>query len=93
MHLLLESYASWFNIWRPHQGIGGATPMERYRGLTHARDEARVEVREQYPLQDARAVARGSPEATRATLGGVRVTYFDGHRELPLVELMFDQVA
>ena len=80
-----------FNGWRPHQGIGGATPMERYRGLTPARDEARIEIRERYPLQDARARARGSPEATRAKLSGVRVTYLDGHRELPLVELVFDQ--
>ena len=67
--------------------------MERYRGLTPARDEARIEIRERYPLQDARARARGSPEATRAKLSGVRITYLDGHRELPLVELVFDQAA
>ena len=93
MHLLLESYRMWFNGWRPHQGVGGATPAEIFGGKVLARDEARFEIRERYPLRDARARARGSPEASRATLSGVRVTYLDGHRELPLVELVFDQAA
>ena len=93
MHVLLESYRVWFNRCRPHQGVGGATPLEMFGGKTPARDEARVEIRECYPLQDARARARGSPEATRATLRGVRVSYLDGHHELPMVELVFDQAA
>ena len=93
MNVALSSYAAWHNTWRPHQGLGGATPMERYRGLTPARDEARVEVREQYPLRDARAVARGSPEGTRAKLRGLRVTSLDGRQELPRVELVYDQAA
>ena len=93
MHLLCESYRMWFNGWRPHQGIGGATPLEMFGGNVPARDDVRIEIRERYPLRDARAVARGSPEATRAKLRGLRVTSLDGRQALPLVELVYDQAA
>ena len=78
---------NWYNTWRPHQALGGVTPEKRYRERQQmpAPQHVRFEVRERYPLRDART--RGSPgEVRRGTLRGIRVGGFDGYAELPVVE-------
>ncbi len=90
MHTDLDRFVRWYNVWRPHQGIAGATPEELYREQAPARDHLRIEVREHYPLPDARA----SPaDVRRGTLRGLRVTHLDAHGRLPCVELDFDLAA
>ena len=92
MNVCLACYARWYDTWRPHQGIAGLTRNELYFGTPPACDGERLEIRKRYPLRDARAPP-GSPDAVRAQLLGLRVTPLDGHRELPIVELVFDRVA
>jgi len=51
LHIAL--YVSWFLESRPHQGLGGRTPNEIYRGGTPANTKLRIEPRPRWP--------RGSP--------------------------------
>ncbi len=86
----IESYARWYNTWRPHQGLRGATPEESYRQQPPARSDLRFEIRERYPLNDA----GGSPQpAERATLRGLRIAELDAEPVLPCVLLDFDRAA
>lgn len=40
VQLLLDRYVAYYNYVRPHQGIGGLTPADRFFGFTHPLHEA-----------------------------------------------------
>ena len=39
-------YATWYNEYRPHQGLGGRTPLEVYRGWSPANERLTLVVRQ-----------------------------------------------
>jgi transposase InsO family protein len=82
MYFELDAYIRWYRVWRPHTGLGGATPEEVYRGRPVA-PVVRLETRPRYPIRQA----RGSPRTDRVQDVRLRVTYLEGCRHLPCIEL------
>ena len=75
----LSAYTSWFNEHRPHQALDGCTPREIYEDLVPL-DQARCfDLRPAWPANQDDAVSR-----VRLTL---TVTYHEGRRHLPIIEL------
>ena len=55
MRTELSIYFAWFNEHRPHQSLGGRTPLEVYEGSAPANEMPRLEPRERWPrLSDGR---------------------------------------
>ena len=83
----LAFWATWYNERRPHQGIGGRTPLEMYERKPAANEEPRFEPRAKWPRKSgcAKPVVgiKGEP--------GVRlqlvVSRFENRAHLPVVEL------
>ena len=72
MRAELVAFVEWHDAHRPHQSFGGRTPAEVYEGLERADEGA------------------GNGAATRLTSGkrlALRVSYVDGRKHLPTVEL------
>lgn len=70
----LSAYLSWFNEHRPHQALDGRTPLEVYKDLVPASQRRGLEPR-------AKLLAN---RVIRLTLS---VTYYEGRRHLPIIEL------
>jgi hypothetical protein len=47
---IVTAYLRWFDEWRPHQGLGGRTPRERFDGVIPAHRFPRLEPRARYPV-------------------------------------------
>jgi hypothetical protein len=78
----ITCYVNWYNGWRPHQALRGATPEEVLSGKLPARDSPRVETRTRWPL------ARGDPALARRARGlSLVVERVEGRRHLPIVTL------
>jgi transposase InsO family protein len=75
-------YVCWYNTARPHQSLGGATPHEVYFQVARARDGPRYEPRAKWPVSEQVAL-RAEPGAAVELV----VTYLEGRRHLPVVEL------
>ena len=81
-HAEITCYVNWYNGWRPHQALRGATPEEVLSGKLPARDSPRVETRTRWPL------ARGDPALARRARGlSLVVERVEGRRHLPIVTL------
>lgn len=61
----LTRYFNWYNTFRPHQGLDGATPVERWNSAKPAVAQAPFETRQRYRVKGARtnkaARCRGQP--------------------------------
>jgi hypothetical protein len=79
-----ELFCGWYDGERPHQGLGGATPDERYHGRRPAHEGPRIEPTARYPVESDET-ATGPPK--RVKLLELVVSYQEGRRHLPLVEL------
>ena len=80
-------YATWYNEFRPHTGLGGCTPLEVFGGLPPANREPRFEPRSRWPRK-ARCAAPNLPMKGRAG-GRLRLVLsrFENRAHLPVVEL------
>ncbi len=80
-------YATWYNEYRPHQGLGGSTPLEVYRGWSPANERPRFEPRPGWP----RSIPCARPAVPMTGRRGVRlllvVRRFEKRAHLPVVEL------
>lgn len=87
MRCELACYASWYNEHRPHQALGGRTPLEVYRALPPANERRRSEPRARWP-RGSSCVTPVAPVNGRC---GVRlklaVGCVEGRSDLPVVEL------
>lgn len=83
----LNLYFTWYNQFRPHEFLGGRTPIEVYLGLPAANALPRIEPRRRWPSNskcaNPQAPVRGSPGA-RFTLS---VAFLEGREYLPIVTL------
>jgi putative transposase len=83
-HMLAEAdiFIEWYNGFRPHSGLGGATPNEVYRGRPRARDGPRFEVRPRYPVR------RGTKlRAKKGTAVALSLGHHEGPAHLPVIRL------
>jgi transposase InsO family protein len=72
MRTELVAFVGWYDAHRPHQSFGGRTPAEVYEGLERADPEA------------------GTESGSRLTSGkqlALKVSYLEGRRHLPIVQL------
>ena len=78
----VEAFVGWYNAFRPHESLRGATPNEIYRRVRSARDGPRFEIRARYPTRRG-GMLRGKK--------GVVVKLWIGHHEgrshLPVIRL------
>ena len=83
----LVSYATWYNEHRPHQGLGGRTPMEVSTGVKPANEAPRFEPRTGWPRRSMFA----NPAARVRGKCGVKLALVvgsvEGRRHLPIVAL------
>ena len=63
LRLAIARYFDWYNAHRPHRSLGGATPLEVYRGAQPANESGRVEPRSRYP---ANSICAKPQSAARA---------------------------
>ena len=84
----VNSFISWFNELRPHQGLGGRTPEEVYRGKRPANEKPGFEPRRRWPKRSLRTGSQARRmKGRRGTRLELHVTFHSGHRSLPIVEL------
>ena len=74
----LGLYATWFNTLRPHMALAGKTPREVYED--RAAKRRRLEPRPKWPRQPR-------SHTTRGDRFGLAVSYIEGRRHLPVIEL------
>ena len=74
----VASYATWYNLHRPHQALGGLTPAEAHDGEAHS--AMSFETRPHWP-------AYLDGERERVNRVHVVVKFMDARRHLPIVEL------
>jgi len=83
----LGCYATWYNEHRPHQALGGCTPLEAYEGVPPANAKPRFEPRSRWP----RGGRCAKPAAPVKGSCGVRIALVlhrvENRRHLPVVEL------
>jgi putative transposase len=81
----ISLYCGWYNEWRPHETLGGRTPLEVYCRLPPANEEPRWEPRARWPLggRCGKARVRGK----RGARLELRLSYVDRRRHLPVVAI------
>jgi hypothetical protein len=83
----LGLYAVWYNDYRPSQALGGRTPREVYGGLRPANAKPRIEPREGWPRESSCASPQTLIRGQRGATVTVVISYVEGRRHLPVVEL------
>jgi transposase InsO family protein len=86
MRAEVARFVRWYAEFRTHQGLGGATPSEVYEGRLPACRGPRFEPRARYPAPNGKK----STTPLRAGRGAkleLAVSFFEGARHLPIVEL------
>ena len=83
----LACWATWYNEHRPHQGIGGRTPIEVYQARPAANDQPRFEPRAKWPRKSACARPVVKIEGERGVRPALVVSRFENRTHLPIVEL------
>jgi transposase InsO family protein len=86
MRAELSRFFRWYNLFRPHTHLRGATPAEVLMRRRPANRKPRLEPRARYPATGACAVPRVKARATGCQLTLVPGT-FEGARHLPVVRL------
>jgi transposase InsO family protein len=86
MRAEIARFIRWYAEFRPHQGLGGATPSEVYEGRLPACRGPRFEPRARYPAAKRQKSATPLRAGRGARLELV-VSYHEGERHLPIVEL------
>lgn len=85
----IDAYVVWYNEHRPHQGLGGRTPVEVRDGKGRAKRGPALETRPRYPLAPARGDP-ARPKQRKRPLKGQLVVRLDrvaGRVHLPIIEL------
>jgi len=89
MQKALDAYLDWYTVHRPHQALGGRTPLEVWEGRRPAHRKPRLEPRARYPAQ-ARAPCAAPKVAVRGRPGvklRLVITGQPGAPHLPIVRI------
>ncbi len=78
----LALYVTWYNEYRPHQGLDGAAPNDVDRGEASSNPGVRFEPRPQWPVNTGR-----DDQRQRVSRLHLTVAFVEGRRHLPVVEL------
>ena len=78
----ITAYATWFNLHRPHQAHHGRTPADVLFGDNTPAQVIEPRAKYSIPLDDI-----GRPTRIRVKHMALSVTYHDGHRLLPVLQL------
>jgi transposase InsO family protein len=81
----IGSYATWYNLFRPDQALGGRSPWEVYSGLRPANVRPRFESRENWPANGPCASPQTAVQGERGKRLSLVVGSVDGRRRLPVV--------
>jgi len=84
---LLESYATWYATERPHQGLGGRTPLEVFDERKPDHRRPRLEPRARYPSSAPCAGPRVPVRGRRGPKIELMVSHPTGTPHLPVVRL------
>ena len=87
MNRELAIFARWYNVHRPHRGLGGSTPAEVRDGRKPARGRLSYETRPQYPLRGKITERRGIAKVQRVAKLELVVGNVEGREHLPIIEL------
>jgi len=83
----IERYVHWYNAFRPHQGLDGATSFEIYFNETPANQLPRFEPRTKWPETSKCA----GPQALLKERPGIKlklnISYYQGDKLLPVISL------
>lgn len=75
-------FVRWYNGFRPHMSLGGATPNEIYGRRPRARDRPRFEPRASYPTPRGQELRGKKGDIVRLTIG-----HHEGRPHLPVIHL------
>ncbi len=78
----LALYVTWYNEYRPHQGLDGTTPNDVYAGEVSSNPGVRFEPRPKWPVN-----TRRDGQCQRVSRLHLVVAFVEGRRHLPVVEL------
>ena len=87
MRLEVARYASWYNGYRPHSFLRGATPGEVLRERPPANLRPRLEPRARYPVDAVTAAPQTRVQGKPGAVLELRVLRHEGAAHLPIVEV------
>jgi hypothetical protein len=82
MQAEVEAIVGWYNAFRPHEALRGATPYEIYRRVRPARDGPRFEIRARYPTRRGERLRR-----KKGAVVTLSITHHEGRAHLPVIRL------
>jgi hypothetical protein len=83
----LSSWATRYNECRPHQGIGGRSPLEVDQSTPAANEEPRFEPRAKWPVESRCAKPVVKIKGKRGARLQLVVSRFENRSHLPVVDL------
>jgi transposase InsO family protein len=83
----LSTYLEWFHEYRPHQGLGGRTPLEVYGKKRPANRRPRHEPRPRWPAGAPCALPQARLRSPRGSRLAMTVRFHGGSHGLPIVKL------
>jgi len=83
----LGFYVTWYNEHRPNQALGGRTPREVHAGIRPASSNPRFGPRRDWPTGSPCAEPQTAVRGKCGTKVSLVVSYVEGRRHLPVVEL------
>ena len=83
----MAMFINWYNAFRPHETLDGATPIERYENSTPAIETPRYEPRRKWPRRSRCAKPVVPVEGRRGVKLELVISFMDENRKLPVIEL------
>jgi hypothetical protein len=83
----MAMFINWYNAFRPHETLDGATPIERYENSTPTIETPRYEPRRKWPRESPCAKPVVPVEGRRGVKLELVISFMDENRKLPVIEL------
>ena len=83
----IERYVHWYNAFRPHQGLDGATPLEIYYNEMPANQKPRFEPRNKWPITSKCAKPQVPLKDQPGSKLKLIISYYKGDKLLPVLSL------
>lgn len=83
----LQRYVHWYNVFRPHQGLDGATPFEILFNETPANQLPRFEPRTKWPEASKCAGPQAPLKERPGTKLRLNISYYQGDKQLAVISL------